>query len=119
MAQGEMRAVSIAARAAAVSYSTTRNRIADHVNNAGFFSPSMWGTNPKLASLCGDITVKRWARAWIIDNGGHRAGKKNMVTADFNQALHEFLGFVWDPMNKTMCDGAARNLMKCDAVGAI
>ena len=73
MAQGEMRAVSIAARAAAVSYSTSRNWIADHVNNAGFFSPSMWGTNPKLASLCGDITVKRWARAWIIGHGQCRA----------------------------------------------
>ena len=86
-----MRAVSIATRAAAVLYSTSWNWISDHVNNAGFFSPSLWGTNPKLASLCGDITVKRWARAWIIDNGGHRAGKKNMVTKDLTRPSTNFL----------------------------
>ena len=93
MAQGEMRSLSMAPRAAHVSVSTSQNWMSDHVNNQGYFSPSLWGTNPKLASLCGDVSVKRWARAWIIDNGGHRTGKKNMVTADFNKALHEHLGF--------------------------
>ena len=65
--------------------------------------------------------MKRWARAWIIDNGGHRTGKKNMVTADFNKPRHEHLGFDWDPLNKTIsiCDAAARACMKSNEVGAI
>ena len=63
--------------------------------------------------------MKRWARAWIIDNGGHRTGKKNMVTAEFNKAIHEHLGFDWDPLNKTICDAAARACMKRDEVGAV
>ena len=27
---------------------------------------------------------------------------------DFNEALHKYLGLVWDPKNPTICDGAAR-----------
>ena len=84
MAQGEMRSLSMAARAAHVPVATPQNWMLGHVNNQGYFSPSLWGTNLKLASLCGDVSVKRWARAWILDNGGHRTGKKNMATADFN-----------------------------------
>jgi hypothetical protein len=61
MAQGEMRSLSMAARAAHVSGSTSQNWMSDHVNIQGYFSPSLWGTNPKLASLCGDVSVKRWA----------------------------------------------------------
>ena len=50
-------AILIAARAACVAPKTAENWIYDHVNNEGFFSPSNWGAFPKLASLCGDISV--------------------------------------------------------------
>ena len=111
-------AILIAARAACAAPATARNWLNDHVNIEGFFSPSNWGAFPKLASLCGDISVKRWARAWVIDNMGHRLGKKNKTAKDFNEALHGHLGFVWDPKNPTVGDSAARAILKSNEVGA-
>ena len=105
-------AVNVAAHAAHVAHSTAYNWINDYTNNKGHFLPSFWGAFPKLASVVGNISTKTWAHAWVINNMGHKTAKKNKVCRDFNEALHKYLGLVWDAKNPTICDGAARRLLK-------
>ena len=104
-------ATSVAAKSAFVSYKTAANWLHDHMNNGGWFSPSFWGCNTKTASIVGDIDTKRWAREWVINNMGHRTGRRNMYAKDFNEPLHEKLGLVWDAAHPTICDSAARKLL--------
>ena len=48
---------------------------------------------------------------------GHQSGMKNKYAHDFNEALHGYLGFEWNPKDPTICDSAARKLLK--ATGAV
>ena len=110
-------AIHLAARAGGVAYSTAEDYIRDHINNGGWFSPSLWGTNRKTPSMVGDIDTKRWARQWVIDCMGHRTGVKNKYAKDFNEALHHKLGLEWDPLHPVICEAAARTLLK--STGAV
>ena len=110
-------ATNCAARAAFVHFDTASSWMHDHLNNGGWFSRSLWGTHTKTPSMVGDIETKRWAREWVINNMGHRSSMKNKYAHDFNEALHGYLGFEWNPKDPTICDSAARGLLK--ATGAV
>ena len=111
-------ATNVAARAAFVCSRTAENWMHDHANNNGWFSTSNWGAFPKMASLVGDIETKHWAREWVVKNMGHKSGKKNKVTRDFQEALHGYLGLEYSKANPTICESACRSLLKCVEVGA-
>ena len=99
--------------ASAKAESTVYENMCDWRNNGGWFSPSQWGRNTKLASIIGDIDTVRWAREWVLSNMGHRKGAKNRTNEEFNRALHEHLGveFIVDPKLRLIKPGCSLALL--------
>ena len=57
--------------------------------NEGFFSPSMWGKNPKTPWKLADMDIQRQALEYCRENNGHRRDRPNLTAPRFAKWLQD------------------------------